>query len=210
LEKVTSVSQLKRLLDERGLSPRDLAEQLGVSHMTIYRWLAKPGHFSIPKKYHLSIDQFVSGGDVAQAPTIGAPWYQDRSILDQLSSDGGPDERAGQQLIRLLECDGKECDDHAKLKADVNVKLQAKGITTGLREKVRDLMKGLFSSEMPARSKLVIAGALLYFLSPIDLIPDTIPVLGYVDDLAVLTLAADFVSRNQRKDSKKTSDSARV
>ncbi len=33
----------------------------------------------------------------------------------------------------------------------------------------------------------MIGGGLLYFLLPVDLIPDFIPVVGYLDDLAVLT-----------------------
>jgi len=33
----------------------------------------------------------------------------------------------------------------------------------------------------------MIGGGLLYFILPADLIPDFIPVIGYLDDLAVLT-----------------------
>src|SRR6186713_1642168 len=39
----------------------------------------------------------------------------------------------------------------------------------------------------PDRKQVALLGAaLLYFLSPMDLLPDVIPGLGYVDDLAVL------------------------
>jgi uncharacterized membrane protein YkvA (DUF1232 family) len=33
----------------------------------------------------------------------------------------------------------------------------------------------------------MIGGGLLYFILPADLIPDFIPLVGYLDDLAVLT-----------------------
>jgi uncharacterized membrane protein YkvA (DUF1232 family) len=33
----------------------------------------------------------------------------------------------------------------------------------------------------------MIGGGLLYFILPTDLIPDFIPVIGYLDDLAILT-----------------------
>jgi uncharacterized membrane protein YkvA (DUF1232 family) len=43
------------------------------------------------------------------------------------------------------------------------------------------------------RSFLIIIGALLYLVSPLDVIPDWIPVLGYVDDALVIALALKSV-----------------
>ncbi len=40
--------------------------------------------------------------------------------------------------------------------------------------------------ETPAWAKRIIFGTLGYFISPIDLIPDLGPIIGYTDDLAVL------------------------
>jgi uncharacterized membrane protein YkvA (DUF1232 family) len=40
--------------------------------------------------------------------------------------------------------------------------------------------------EVPWRSMLVIIAAIIYFVSPIDLIPDFIPLTGLTDDFAVL------------------------
>jgi len=42
------------------------------------------------------------------------------------------------------------------------------------------------SDKMPMKDKLIVFGALGYFIIPIDLIPDLIPILGYSDDFAVL------------------------
>ena len=39
---------------------------------------------------------------------------------------------------------------------------------------------------LPRRSLVAIVAGLIYFLDPFDLIPDTIPVIGFVDDAAVL------------------------
>ena len=41
----------------------------------------------------------------------------------------------------------------------------------------------------PGWAKTTIIGALGYFISPIDAIPDLTPVIGYSDDLGVLALA---------------------
>lgn len=40
----------------------------------------------------------------------------------------------------------------------------------------------------PAGAKIIAAIAVAYALSPIDLIPDFIPVIGYLDDLIILPL----------------------
>ncbi len=40
--------------------------------------------------------------------------------------------------------------------------------------------------EVPWKTIVIILAALIYFLNPIDIIPDVIPVLGFSDDFAVL------------------------
>ncbi len=47
----------------------------------------------------------------------------------------------------------------------------------------------------PAWVKGLCVGALGYFISPIDIIPDVVPIIGFTDDLAVLLLTASAVSR---------------
>ena len=48
--------------------------------------------------------------------------------------------------------------------------------------------------DTPAWAKGVIYGALGYFISPIDAIPDVTPVVGYADDLGVLAAAIATVA----------------
>ena len=52
---------------------------------------------------------------------------------------------------------------------------------------IRDYANGTYR-ELPWTTIAAVIGALLYVLSPIDLIPDFIPVLGLIDDAAVITL----------------------
>lgn len=49
-------------------------------------------------------------------------------------------------------------------------------------------------SATPTWAKAVIAGALGYFISPLDAIPDVIPGIGYADDLGVLAAALATVT----------------
>lgn len=47
--------------------------------------------------------------------------------------------------------------------------------------------------DIPIGSIIAVVGALIYFLSPIDLMPDFLPAIGLVDDAAVIGLALKFV-----------------
>ena len=51
-------------------------------------------------------------------------------------------------------------------------------------------------TRVPRGTVAAIVGSLLYVLSPMDLIPDMIPVIGYLDDVAVLTLCLKFVKHD--------------
>ncbi|HKP94913.1 MAG TPA: YkvA family protein [Fibrobacteria bacterium] len=47
-------------------------------------------------------------------------------------------------------------------------------------------------ARIPARDKAVLAGMLALILSPVDIIPDFIPVLGQLDDAMILILMLDY------------------
>ncbi|MDD4806787.1 MAG: DUF1232 domain-containing protein [Candidatus Cloacimonetes bacterium] len=46
---------------------------------------------------------------------------------------------------------------------------------------------------VPAKHKLKVAGIIAYLIMPIDIIPDFIPVIGYVDDLVLLVLGLNLI-----------------
>jgi uncharacterized membrane protein YkvA (DUF1232 family) len=48
----------------------------------------------------------------------------------------------------------------------------------------------------PAWARAVMLGALGYFVSLIDAVPDLTPIVGYTDDLAVMTAAIAAVARS--------------
>ena len=53
---------------------------------------------------------------------------------------------------------------------------------------------------VPTRQKLVLGGIAAYLAFPIDIIPDFIPVIGELDDLAVLIFGLDWFIRNAPAD----------
>lgn len=54
----------------------------------------------------------------------------------------------------------------------------------------------LTESDIPKESKMIILGALGYFILPLDLIPDFIPIAGFTDDLSALVIAIITVTRH--------------
>lgn len=54
--------------------------------------------------------------------------------------------------------------------------------------------------DTPLWAKTAIYGALGYFISPIDAIPDLLPVVGYTDDIGVLVAAAATVAAYIKKE----------
>jgi uncharacterized membrane protein YkvA (DUF1232 family) len=53
----------------------------------------------------------------------------------------------------------------------------------------------LSDPRVPRRKKVLLALVVAYLASPIDFIPDFIPVAGYLDDVAVVVLSLRYVVR---------------
>jgi len=73
---------------------------------------------------------------------------------------------------------------------------------SGFFEKVRTLLRMLTAyikgeyREIPWRSLLMIIGSLIYFLMPLDLIPDFIPVTGLADDISIILLVFSSINED--------------
>ena len=87
----------------------------------------------------------------------------------------------------------RQCDTHRKNYSEdafwSKIKKYAK--RTGL-EGIRNALRLFYvlqRPDLPPKVKMTIIGALGYFISPLDLIPDILPVVGFTDDLSVLAAA---------------------
>ena len=72
----------------------------------------------------------------------------------------------------------------------------------GLRSRARALKIELIALALAARhpgtpwyARLVVAGCVAYALTPVDLIPDAIPIVGLIDDLIFIPLAIALAVR---------------
>ncbi len=73
-------------------------------------------------------------------------------------------------------------------------KKYAKKIGFESMNKVFQLFYALESEKCSLKHKTIIYGALAYLVSPIDVIPDLTPVLGYTDDMGIIVAALASVA----------------
>ena len=66
-----------------------------------------------------------------------------------------------------------------------------KALLQALPDLARTIVRLAADPILPAATKVVLAAAVLYLLSPIDLIPDFIPGLGALDDILVAAVVVD-------------------
>ncbi|NLK95180.1 MAG: DUF1232 domain-containing protein [Clostridiales bacterium] len=71
----------------------------------------------------------------------------------------------------------------------MNLKERAKK----LKAEIPAVFIALKKKETPILAKITAAITICYFLSPIDLIPDFIPVLGYLDDIIILPVLVAII-----------------
>jgi uncharacterized membrane protein YkvA (DUF1232 family) len=71
-----------------------------------------------------------------------------------------------------------------------------------IRQRARELKSELIALALAARdprtpwyAKLLVAGCVAYAVTPVDLIPDAIPVLGIIDDIVFIPLAIALAVR---------------
>jgi uncharacterized membrane protein YkvA (DUF1232 family) len=62
-----------------------------------------------------------------------------------------------------------------------------------LAKRGRQLWDHFNSGNVSGTEKVLVIAALLYLISPVDLVPDWIPVAGLIDDAAVAGLVLDYV-----------------
>lgn len=86
------------------------------------------------------------------------------------------------RLSRVIEESIKKMNTHSKALGSIFADLQL------IFRMVRAWLRGEYR-ELSKRSVVILVGALIYFLMPIDAIPDFIPGIGFLDDAGVIAMA---------------------
>jgi uncharacterized membrane protein YkvA (DUF1232 family) len=71
-----------------------------------------------------------------------------------------------------------------------------KALVARFFKQFRIIRRALVHPQVPWHAKTVAGCAVLYVISPIQLIPNFIPVIGQMDDVLVVTLAIKFLRRS--------------
>ncbi|MCF6268996.1 MAG: DUF1232 domain-containing protein [Melioribacteraceae bacterium] len=73
------------------------------------------------------------------------------------------------------------------------VKLEKVGEKISFAKDLMALFRYLVDNRVSWHRKAIVAGALIYFIVPLDAIPDLAPLFGYMDDLGVIAATLKFL-----------------
>ena len=200
-------SHLLILLQEAKMSPETLAEHMGVSNMTIRRLLGKPPQTKLSKLYRNAlasvIYKFIAQGIIAPESKLTAevvkehvPTYFDAAakfldIPKDLNLSGGHLNQ--EHLISWLSRIGSNKTKEKEVDNNLKKISQFKKWGKEWSFRISALLDAIRSKKYSLSRRFVAYGALFYLICPFDLIPDAIPVIGYMDDFLILGLAVTYI-----------------
>lgn len=96
-----------------------------------------------------------------------------------------------------LDFGGRSEDDTSEkieyVESNLWTKIEAVGKKISFAKDIMALFSYMRDPLVSWHRKAIVAGALIYFISPVDTIPDLAPLFGYLDDLGVITAVLKFM-----------------
>jgi len=201
-------SELNSVLDATGMSAEQLAPVFGVGNMTVRRWQKAPGHRLVPKGhqwsiiesvYQLVLDGKVSTDDSAvQSLLKGSTPLSFQAIIKGMgASDSILSSKESQQdkMMAILSQIGGSADHKAEVEESKQKLSYFRKMGSEWQGRISSLVRVIRSSELTTLDKWIAYGALFYLITPFDLIPDHIPVIGLIDDFGILGFAVAYYAK---------------
>ena len=105
--------------------------------------------------------------------------YEDEIAFDELDFGGDNEEETARKIEYVDE--------------NLWVKLERFGKKISFAKDILALYRYMTDPIVSWQRKAVVVAGLIYFISPIDTIPDFAPLVGYMDDLGVITALLKFL-----------------
>ena len=81
------------------------------------------------------------------------------------------------------------------LEGKLNEKIKKTKRNKGLLNHVGALKNYFLDKDVKWYRKSIVVAAIIYFITPVDAMPDFVPMLGYLDDLGVIAWTIRFLGR---------------
>ncbi len=199
--------QVISIFSETGLSPESLAEWIGVSNSTYRRWLKAVPSKEFPKDYMPNVSagiyRLLSGG-VLKYESARVNDFVEHNVPEYFSAalramgdaaaalpKAAPHEEKVVTVLFNLGYSAAARKTVDKALPEIE-KFASWGPTW--KRNIEMLAAVVKSDNFTFLEKQVAYGALFYLELPLDLIPDAIPVFGYIDDFGMLCAAAAHYS----------------
>ena len=202
------VSHLRTLLKDSGLSPEQLGQRVQLSGMTLRRLLKRPDAAELPDGQLSLLRQGIYGliiegklkpdSEVAKLVVSESPSRSFEAAIhalgfrkDKMALGGTHPE---QVLIGLSEI-GASAERQGEVQQSRNKLSAFRRLGSEWAARINTLRRVVLSRRLTQMEKLAAYGALFYLITVFDLIPDTIPVFGVLDDFSILGIVVAYYVR---------------
>ncbi|MDM5321204.1 DUF1232 domain-containing protein [Bacillus altitudinis] len=195
---------LKKRLQQRSLSLRELSTYTEIDKATLSRIMngkRKPtlNHLQrLSDSLNLSLDQLLAAAGfpikiekVHSDTFIQAVEEIETTLKDQEVYDGTFSQTKLKQKLNEYETYSKTNEGKETISAKFEKKIETLNSVGPFLQHLKDMYILFITGRGTSRELMLMGGALLYFIMPVDLIPDYIFPIGYIDDAAAVKIIID-------------------
>ncbi|MBU8640437.1 DUF1232 domain-containing protein [Bacillus pumilus] len=195
---------LKERLQQRSLSLRELSTYTEIDKATLSRIMngkRKPtlNHLQrLSDSLNLSLDQLLAAAGfpiknekVHSDTFIQAVEEIETTLKDQEVYDGTFSQTKLKQKLNEYETYSQTNEGKETISAKFEKKMETLNGIGPFLQHLKDMHSLFMTGRGTSRELMLMGGALLYFIMPVDLIPDYIFPIGYIDDAAAVKIVID-------------------